>query len=349
MGTNVVSGAGSFTVASGATLGIGHTSGINGNITVSGTKTYSTTANYIFNGASAQTSGASFPTTVNNLEINGAGISTLSNSQTINGVLTLTAGNITLGNNNVTLGSVGAISGGSSSSSYLATTGTGTLTLPSVTSQKTFPVGTATSYAPVALTNSGTSSDFSVRANASISHAAYAAKYVDLEWPITASASGTNVTAVFQWNTGDQHGSFNPANPCELARWAGTNYLVTNASVTPSGSNPYTLTASGLTSFTSPNNIYVLGEVANVTQPVITPTLTAFTPTTAYGGSTITLTGTNFFGVAQVTIGGYPVNILSNNGSTTITVEAGGASGQIVVTNSAGSDNSSALTPNVFT
>lgn len=55
MGTSVISGGGSFTLSAGATLKTSNTSGLNGAITVSGTKTLDASANYIFNGGSAQT------------------------------------------------------------------------------------------------------------------------------------------------------------------------------------------------------------------------------------------------------------------------------------------------------
>ena len=73
--TPLVSGAGAFTLASGATLGIGSTaaitsSGATGNIQVTGTRTFNTCPNYTYNGSLAQVTGNGLPSTVNNLTIN---------------------------------------------------------------------------------------------------------------------------------------------------------------------------------------------------------------------------------------------------------------------------------------
>ena len=97
-GTNAVTGAGAFTLASGATLGIGSAGGINsgtsqGNIRVSGTRTFNNGANYIFNGASDQVLGNGFSTTMNNLTIANAGITTNDRANlTVNGNLVVNAG-----------------------------------------------------------------------------------------------------------------------------------------------------------------------------------------------------------------------------------------------------------------
>ncbi len=92
--TYVISGSGSFNLASGATYKTAIATGINGSITVSGTKTLSTAANYTFNGSTSQVTGALLPTTVNNLTVdNAAGVTFESNKQlTVSGTLTNTAG-----------------------------------------------------------------------------------------------------------------------------------------------------------------------------------------------------------------------------------------------------------------
>jgi len=81
--------------------------------------------NYVFNGVAAQTTGATGTAgaalTANNIEINNAAGITLSNATNINGVLTMTAGTLTLGTHNLTIGVLGSIT----SETNIDQTGTG--------------------------------------------------------------------------------------------------------------------------------------------------------------------------------------------------------------------------------
>jgi len=95
-GTSTVSGAGGYTLASGATLLSGHTGGMGGNITTT-TKTLNTAANYTFNGTSAQVTSATMPATVNNLTTNNSAGVTLSANVVVSSNLTVTTGTLVLG------------------------------------------------------------------------------------------------------------------------------------------------------------------------------------------------------------------------------------------------------------
>jgi len=69
----------------------------------------------------------------------------------------------------------------------------------------------------------------------------------------------------------------------------------------------------------------------------VTPSITSFTPTTASTGTTVTITGTDFDAITGVSFGGVAAASYTVTSSTSITaVVAGGASGNIAVTNSAG-------------
>jgi hypothetical protein len=93
MGAYPLTGAGTFTLNSGAGLGIGHANGINGNIAVSGNKTLSMSANYIYNGTTAQAAGALLPATINSLTVNNtADAVTLSQFTTVTTSVTLASG-----------------------------------------------------------------------------------------------------------------------------------------------------------------------------------------------------------------------------------------------------------------
>jgi hypothetical protein len=103
MGTSLVGNgsSGTFNLASGGTLGIGHaqgitTSGTSGNVRVTGTRTYNNAANYIYNGTTPQVPGNGL-TTANNLTIaNVAGV-TINTTHTVNGVCTVQNGAMLLG------------------------------------------------------------------------------------------------------------------------------------------------------------------------------------------------------------------------------------------------------------
>jgi hypothetical protein len=97
LGTDTVSGAGSLTLASGGTLGIGSPSGIassgsTGNIQVLGSRSFSKSANYVYNGVAAQVTGNGLPDSVNSLRIDNSSGVTLNANLTISATLLLTNG-----------------------------------------------------------------------------------------------------------------------------------------------------------------------------------------------------------------------------------------------------------------
>ncbi len=116
MGTSTVNTSSSlnFILNAGAGLQTASTTGVLGNITNTGTKTLSSSANYIFNGASAQVTSAFVTTptasTVNNLTINNANGVILSSALAVNGAFTLATGSLTTGANNLTLGAAATAS-----------------------------------------------------------------------------------------------------------------------------------------------------------------------------------------------------------------------------------------------
>jgi hypothetical protein len=107
-GTSVLDGSGAtFTLNAGGTITTANTAGISksgtntGSIQVRGSRSYSSSANYVYNGSTAQAIGNGW-TTANNLTIIGGSTKTLTTSSTINGTLTIDNGN-TLSNNTITL------------------------------------------------------------------------------------------------------------------------------------------------------------------------------------------------------------------------------------------------------
>jgi len=108
VGTSLIDGSiGTFTLNSGAGIITAHTQGLSttagtGSIQVTGTKTFNGGANYTYNGTLAQVTGNGF-SSANNLNIsNTAGVA-LTNSASVAGTITLTAGSFSIGANTLTL------------------------------------------------------------------------------------------------------------------------------------------------------------------------------------------------------------------------------------------------------
>lgn len=128
-GTNLVTGAGTFTLESGGTLAMGAAAGITqsgatGNIQTT-TRSFSTGGNYIYNGAVAQNTGNGLPYTMNNLTVQNATGVTLfaaSKNYTVNNKLFLTSGNLMLNGDSLTINQLQRSSGlfyGSNASSLI--------------------------------------------------------------------------------------------------------------------------------------------------------------------------------------------------------------------------------------
>ena len=115
----------------------------------------------------------------------------------INGNLTLTSGKLSLGANDLTIGSTGSISG-ISANNYIVTNGAGRLNQTVGSGVATlFPVGaSATSYDPVTVTPNTTSS-FAVRAYSTLSGSpVYGVRYNAKEWDITPATASSTLIAL---------------------------------------------------------------------------------------------------------------------------------------------------------
>ncbi len=157
MGNNVLTGR-NFTLSSGGTLSMGSTAGITstgatGNIQSTGTRTFSPSADYIYNGTSAQNTGSGLPSTVHNLTLTNSNDVTLTNTTIVSNVLTLTSGNLITGSNEIKVTNTATTSiTGYSSSSYIvgnlrrSVSGTGVYD---------YPVGTSANYELATLTLAG--------------------------------------------------------------------------------------------------------------------------------------------------------------------------------------------------
>jgi hypothetical protein len=192
-----------------------------------------------------------------NVRIQNTGGVTLSGPRTITGNLDLVAGKINLGDNAFTVGSVS----GGSSTSYVATTGNGTLAISSVGATATpFPVGNS-AYNPVSITNNtGTSDKFSVRVMDAVylngnSGTTVNTPRVNRTWDIakTNSNGGSGVDFSFVWDASEEQGLI---GGYRLNHHNGSSWeFASGNSSAPSGSTTKTMTHRGYLSSFSPFSI----------------------------------------------------------------------------------------------
>jgi hypothetical protein len=234
-------------IKQGTTLNLktGTSLALTGNFVNNGTVNTTGTANFQFSGSAPQT--LTGQSTFQNFTKSGTGDLTLSNSITINGTLDFAGGKINLGSNNLTIGPAGNITN-TTTTKYIVTNGTGTLQRTVVASNVLFPVGNGT-YNPVTLNNSGTSDVFSIKVQNTFDNPTNGNPKVNKQWTINEQvAGGSNVTMTLQWNPADEDASFIRGNAIYIGRWNGTTWLE-GTSLSTGGSNPYTATQSGFTSF----------------------------------------------------------------------------------------------------
>ena len=246
----------------------------------------------------------------------GSNTVTLGSSFTLGG-LKLTSGLCALGSSNLVLTNLGNLS--YSTGSYIITNGTGTLTFNSIPSvgNTVFPIGTATSYAPLTFTGGTAGANISVGVGSTFTHAVNTAtKAVNLQWSILASAA-TQPNVTFQYNTADQ-GSVYSASNVVLGTYSGTAYSESGL-LTVSGSNPFTVTQSFTTNLpTSTANLYGIGNVGTF----FGPTINFNNITKNYGDAAFTVSATSNSGGA-FTYTSSNSSIATISGTTTTIVGAG--------------------------
>lgn len=208
-----------------------------------------------FNGAVAQQITNAGGETFYNLTIgNTFGSVTLNNHTTINGTLNFTTGKIILGSSNLSIASGNDVTG-YDATKYVVTDGTGTLKINNLTTVKVFPVGkSSSSYSPVTLNNAtGAIDQYGVRVAPTVlrggtSGSPINAEVVNQTWFIDeAVPGGSNAIVMLQWNGADELSGFNRAD-CHISHFTGG--LWDNPAVAAvSGTDPYTISRSGITSF----------------------------------------------------------------------------------------------------
>lgn len=192
-----------LTMYGAAIFSASHVGTISGN--VGSDFTINKTAGFASIGSTAFTAGFQ---QLNNLSYHCAGLGTndltLLSNLSVSGNLSMTAGRIQIGNNNLTVS--GSATGGSTS--YVRTNGTGSLVMAGVSNLRSAPIGNST-YNPLTV-NNPSGYDWSLRVEDVLvvddpAFASNTAKAVQREWHITPSvnppATGADIT--FQWDDSD--------------------------------------------------------------------------------------------------------------------------------------------------
>lgn len=134
---------------------------------------------------------------------------------------------------------------------YIKTLGSGGLKRTVGATNVVFPVGTATSYNPVTLNNSGTIDKYLVRVKSTFDNLPIDPnKVVNRQWSIVEDVpGGSNGTISLQWNASEEASGFNRNVDLIISRYTGTIWESKGAALT--GSDPYIATATNFTNFSN--------------------------------------------------------------------------------------------------
>ncbi|RTQ44886.1 hypothetical protein EJV47_27155 [Hymenobacter gummosus] len=261
-----------LTVEAGAalTLDAGTTLRLTGNLTAAGTLTAGGTVELA--GSSTQTlsgPGLSFA----GLTINNPADVRLLSPVSVTGALTFSSGHLVLDDQNLTLTATATISG-ADQSRYVVTkndpaSGGAVVRPVAVGTTVLYPVGTAASYTPLSLLNTGsTTATVPVRVAGAVlqngtsgAPHAQATAFVNRTWDVSPSGPLT-ADMTFQWNSSDENAGFDRSRAAVM-HYNGNGSWGSYASSAVSGSGPYTLTAAGVSSF-SPFSVGTSGTVLPV-------------------------------------------------------------------------------------
>ncbi len=264
--TSVISGAGTFTLSSGATLHIGSADGITssgstGNIQTTN-RNFNSGASYYYDGSLAQHTGNGLPSTISAaLSVSQSYGLTLDASTTA-ATVDLANGKLTLGSNNLTCSDFpfNALEGDYTRSTWVVTNGSGSVNYSiGASTSKVLPIGTSTAYAPVTITNNNVSTDnFSALVSSDASGSNSGADRVKLLWTI-GRAGSSNYTPAFTWPSSVEGATFS-LNRATYDQLYDVSNTTSSIASTLSGSDPFTLTAN---SFVNSNTSYTIGNNAS--------------------------------------------------------------------------------------
>ena len=247
-GTSTISGAANLTLGNGAT--ITRTSG-----SLNAAPIFGTTTNVIYDGTTAITTSFELPALgLNNVTINNAAGVTSSGSNTINGVLNFISGKLITGNNFVTIGTSGSITGA----------GTGWVvgnlikqTASNASPSFNFAIGDTANYTPISLTfngNNTAATTGNITASTTVGdHPQVAssgldnANSVNRTWTLLNNGvtGFTDYSATLNYAAADNDASSTPANYV-VRKYDGSSWFAPATVATPTASSA---TANGFVDF----------------------------------------------------------------------------------------------------
>ena len=208
-----------------------------------------------------------------NLTIAGGGDKKLIAPVTVKGILNFSNGSINLGDYDFTMASGSSITG-ANAINYIKTSGIGSLIRAVAKgSTVTFPIGTTVTYNPltISLTNNSTEDNFAAsvapKLNTSYDEDFLAngteitSKVVNETWSLTEETEGGSTADVtLQWNTADELTGFDRTQ-ASVSQFT-ANSWTTSTFAAATGTNPYTRTLSGISTF---GVFGITGKGANLT------------------------------------------------------------------------------------
>lgn len=188
------------------------------------------------------------------LEVNNSAGLTLLQEINVSAQFSFTNGKTTLGDYNANIGT--STISGYDASKYFVTNGNGYLVVNVAGAEKTFPVGTASTYAPAFLTQGGTAENLFVRVKQGYDNATSDDDFtVNLQWTLDEETAGLNdITTKFQWTSGDENTYFDNQGDVEVARYIGA---YTRATAT---ADAYWASATGMTDDISAEIPFIVGN-----------------------------------------------------------------------------------------
>jgi hypothetical protein len=112
-----------------------------------------------------------------------------------------------------------------------------------------FPVGLASSYNPVVISNAGTVDAFSVRVKSTFDFPPSSTAVVNRQWAISERGTGANAAITLQWSTSDEDPGFVRTDPVAIGRYNGAQWEEVAATYTDNGDGTYSASAGGFTAF----------------------------------------------------------------------------------------------------
>lgn len=215
------------------------------------------TGELTLNGTGAQYISTTSTSPFYKLTVNKAsGLATLASAVTINNTLTFTAGKLSLDNYDMTITNGAAISG-AGANTYIVAVGSGVLKQQIAASDsKIFPVGTSAAYTPITISLAmlSTTDVFNVRMLPAVyvngtTGNTMNSNSVNATWMVSETVNGgSNATLTCQWPASLELTGFSRSFS-RLAHYTGGSWDYGMMSSIASGTDPYTVTRSGFSSF----------------------------------------------------------------------------------------------------